>query len=46
MHQLIQHAQPILVARHPSVDDMQLYIVKVAAQGAEYEELLDEPNRQ
>ena len=32
----------MVVARHPSVDDMQLYIIKVAAQGAEYEELADE----
>ena len=42
MRQLIQHAQPMVVARHPSVDDMRLYIIKVAAQGAEYEELADE----
>ena len=42
MCQLIQHTQPMVVARHPSVDDMQLYIIKVAAQGAEYEELADE----
>ena len=42
MCQLIQHTQPMVVARHPSVDDMQLYIVKGAAQGAEYEELADE----
>ena len=42
MRQLIQHTQPMVVARHPSVDDMRLYIIKVAAQGAEYEELADE----
>ena len=42
MHQLIQHAQPMVVAKHPSVDDMRLYIVKVTAQGVEYEELADE----
>ena len=33
MHQLIQHTQPMVVARHPSIDDMRLYIVKVTAQG-------------
>ena len=42
MRQLIQHAQPLVVARHPSVDDMRLYVVKVTTQDAEYEELADE----
>ena len=42
MRQLIQHAQPLVVARHQSVDDMRLYVVKVTTHGAEYEELADE----
>ena len=42
MRQLIQHAQPLVVARHPSVDDMRLYVVKVTTHGAENEELADE----